>query len=100
MTFFKIGRIVLLRFNKLSDGVPIPVPTDLCKHSFVVIVVVSMSRQMGQVSSLCRDFGLTAISATINQLTSSFTQIVAHLTASLNNQSIKIIIIKQSINQS
>ncbi len=29
----------------------------------MVMVVVSMSRQMGQVSSLCSDFGLTAISA-------------------------------------
>jgi hypothetical protein len=36
---------------------------DLWRHSLVVMVVVSMSRQMGQVSSLCSDFGLTAISA-------------------------------------
>jgi hypothetical protein len=36
---------------------------NLWRHSLVVMVVVSMSRQMGQVSSLCSDFGLTAISA-------------------------------------
>jgi hypothetical protein len=36
---------------------------NLWRHSLVVMVLVSMSRQMGQVSSLCSDFGLTAISA-------------------------------------
>jgi hypothetical protein len=34
----------------------------LCKHSFVVIVDVSMSRQIGQVNSLCKLLADTAIS--------------------------------------
>lgn len=33
-----------------------------CRHSLVVIVFFSMSRQMGHISSLCRDLGDTAIS--------------------------------------
>ena len=36
--------------------------THLCKQSFVVIVLVSISRQMGHVSSLCNDLADTAIS--------------------------------------
>lgn len=35
---------------------------NLCKHSLVVIVFFSMSRQMGHMSSECSDRGETAIS--------------------------------------
>lgn len=34
-----------------------------CRHSLVVIVFFSMSRQMGHMSSLCKDLGDTAISS-------------------------------------
>lgn len=34
-----------------------------CRHSLVVIVFFSMSRQIGHMSSLCKDLGDTAISS-------------------------------------
>ena len=34
-----------------------------CRHSLVVIVFFSISRQMGHISSLCKDLGDTAISS-------------------------------------
>jgi len=36
--------------------------TDLCRHSLVVMVFLSMSRQIGHISSLCKLRGDTAIS--------------------------------------
>lgn len=34
-----------------------------CRHSLVVIVFFNMSRQIGHISSLCKDLGDTAISS-------------------------------------
>ena len=42
--------------------VQVQINSDLCRHSLVVIVFFSMSRQMGHISSLCKLRGDTAIS--------------------------------------
>lgn len=46
----------------LRSAVMIQSEQKRCKHSFVVMVFLSMSRQIGHISSLCKLRGLTAIS--------------------------------------
>ena len=48
--------------NNIKADLKKIVKTYLCKQSLVVMVEVSMSRQIGHVSSLCRDLAETAIS--------------------------------------
>jgi len=46
----------------MAYNMQVQINTNLCRHSLVVIVFLSMSRQIGHISSLCKLRGDTAIS--------------------------------------